>query len=141
MTKIAIWVTALSLTIVLAGQSLAMAQDPNLSQGDAPCSEFVGQEKDYCLGALDEFAAESNPTGLPASVQASASASATASASAPASQYQYNAQDQYNAGAQYDQGGGFTLPDTGGFNLPLFIGFVLLIGGLIVASKMYLSRR
>ena len=135
MTKIAIWVTALSLTIVLAGQSLAMAQDPNLSQGDAPCSEFVGQEKDYCLGALDEFAAESNPTGLPASVQASASASATASASAPASQY------QYNAGAQYDQGGGFTLPDTGGFNLPLFIGFVLLIGGLIVASKMYLSRR
>ena len=119
MKRVIILLSVLALALITAAP--AMAQEP--------CSEFVGQEKEYCLGALQEFEAESNPTGIPAS--------ASASASAPSgSQYQYStpAESQYSAPAG-------ELPPTGGFPWLLFVGVATLIGGIIVASRLYLSHR
>jgi hypothetical protein len=78
------------------------------------------------------------PRSTPDGCQASNLADvASASASAPSgSQYQYStpAESQYSAPAG-------ELPPTGGFPWLLFVGVGTLIGGIILASRLYLSHR
>jgi uncharacterized iron-regulated membrane protein len=130
------------LMILSAGR--VMAQDPNLQQGVIPeVNADLAQQLEQGDITLEQACAtpgyaQVNCQGVDtaeASATASTTASASASASAPAAQYQYAPEDQYSAPAAGE------LPPTGGFNLPLFIGVVLLVVGIIVASRLYLRRR
>ncbi len=140
------------LALALITAAPAFAQDPNLSQGGVNLQrdagdnvvggEVVGDDTPDCdtAGAVLESGLcepgaglNDDPSTLTDVPDFSASASATAEASAPAA-----AEYQYQAPASPDVQ---ELPATGGFNLPLFLGVVLVVGGIIGASQLYLRHR
>lgn len=140
MKKIALLLSILALALVSAAP--AFAQDPNLQQGVIPeVNADLAQQLEEGEITLEEACAtpgyaQVNCQDVPQQdLQASASATASSTASAgSAVQYQYAPEEQYSAPAG-------ELPLTGGFNLPLFLGVVLLIGGIIYGSRLYLKRR
>jgi hypothetical protein len=131
MKKIALLLSMLALALCAAP---AFAQDPNQSQGVIPdVNADLAQQLEQGDITLEEACATPGYARVNCQdvstneVEASASSSASASA-IPTVQYQYDAPDQ-----QYQT----ELPPTGGFNLPLFLGVVLAIGGLILGTYLY----
>jgi hypothetical protein len=136
--KIALLLSIVALSLVAAVP--AFAQDPNTQQGVIPdVNADLAQQLEQGDITLEEACA--TPGYAQVNCQdVSAQDASSASAAAPV-QYEYAAEDQYNAGQQYSAPSSQQLPDTGGFNLPLFIGVVLLVGGIIVGSRAYLRSR